>query len=143
MSVVNFTVETYPDAVRAVIEQRLMTEWDSATPISWPLLPYTPITNAAWLKLDILHGQSREMTLGVDTALNLNVGSIQLQIYAPKGEGAGAQLNALTGRARKIFSRYFGNGLRCGASSLKPQMFDNSWLVATITTPFDAYETQN
>lgn len=147
MATYDFTPTNYVESLRSVIEQRIVAQWKDGsgnplTDIAWPFGDYAPTPGTPWLKVDILYGQSTPMTMGESRGLNLNVGSIQLQVYAPKGKGAGDVLNSLTGSARAIFSRYFGSGLRCGASSLLPPQFNNAWAIATVTTPFEAFELQ-
>ena len=102
---------------------------------------YAPTPGTPWLKVDILYGQSTPMTMGESEGLNLNVGSIQLQVYARKVK-ARVMFSIRLLAVRAIFSRYFGSGLRCGASSLLPPQFNNAWAIATVTTPFEAFELQ-
>ena len=140
-----FTPQSYEAAITALIEARIESEWidgdsDPLTVIAWPLVEFEPPTNAAWLKVDILFGDSFARTVsGNNEGVNSNVGVIQLSVFAPKGQGAGA-LNTLTGKARDIFSRHTGGGLICQASGTGFQGIDGAWAYRTIRTNFQAYE---
>lgn len=140
-----YTPEQYIADITALIEARIETQWvddddDPLTVIAWPLVEFEPPINAAWLKVDILFGDSFARTVsGNNTGVNNNVGVIQLQVFAPKGKAAGA-LNTLTGKARKIFSRHSGGGLICQASGIALQGVNGAWAFRTIRTNFSAYE---
>lgn len=143
----NVTPANYYSTVRAAVEQRVEAQWvdgnaAALTVISWPDVQFTPPSNAAWLKVSILFGDSFPTTIcGNGSGLNKNVGSIQLQVYVPKGRGTGAQLDTLAGTMRGIFSRFSGSGLLCGASrDANDPVTPGAWLTKTITTPFEVQE---
>lgn len=143
----NVTPANYYSTVRAAVESRVAAQWvdgggQPPSVISWPDVPFTVPTNAAWLKVSILFGDSFPTTIcGNGSGLNRNVGSIQLQVYVPKGRGTGAQLDTLAGTARGIFSRFSGSGLLCGATrDANDPVTSGAWLVKTVTTPFEVQE---
>ena len=140
----SITPNNYRSEIRRIIEKRVKALWVDTgnvplTTIAWQDVPFVPPTNVAWLKVNILFGDSTELTIG-QVGLNKNYGSLQLQIFVPKGQGAGAQLDALAGKARTIFSRFSGNDLYCGASRAGTDFIDGAWLGTPITTSFQVQE---
>lgn len=140
-----FTPQTFPQEIRAVVDQRIASQWvdpdgNALTPIAWEGVVFEPPTDSSWLKVNLLFGDSFSSTYSGDgNGTNLNVGVIQLQVYAPKGNGP-ALLDALIGKARSIFSRYSGNGLICQASGELFAGSDGGWLYRTVRTIFYSHE---
>lgn len=135
------------------IEARIAANW-GFTPVQYPnvtglvdgaegAMLKEPPTNNPWMKVDVLYGDSFLASIaGGESGLTRNTGVIQLKIYAPKGDGM-VRINELKGWARRIFSRFVGNGLACRASSAGPDLTEAGWLVGVVRTPFEFYETES
>lgn len=148
-----WTVATAITNAHQAIEQRIAAQWvdgsgTQRTPIQWPAvdgidnlgtIETQPPTDAPWLKVDILQGDSFPFTFGT-VALNTNVAVIQLSVYVPRNNGM-ATLNEYKGYARAIFTRYVGNGLRCEASSVGPDLEERGYLIGIVRTKVE-YEEQ-
>ena len=151
------SLTTINDVLRSVIEQRVLTEWvvsiggSRRSAIQFPgvnellavdgsMLTEPPV-DTPWLKVEIQWFETEPLTFagGASGALNRNTGAIVLKVFTPNGLGT-SQLEQLKGHARKIFSRFHGDGLRCLASSPGPNLTEKSWMFGTITTNFEAYE---
>src|SRR5262249_11779117 len=151
------TISTTLDTIRGVIEQRVLTEWvvtpggARRSPIQFPgvkellnvdgtMATDAPI-DTPWLKVEIQWIGADEVTFagGASGALNRNDGVILLKVFVPNGLGT-SQLEQLKGKARLIFSRFVGSGLRCRASGPGPNLAEVAWLVGVVPTPFECYE---
>lgn len=137
------------------VETRIAAAWVDGplyrTPIQWPAvlglkdvdktttIPAPP-TNAPWLKVDIINGDTEPATFGGTKGLNVTTAIIQLTIYAPRQCGL-KQLNELAGLAKAIFSRQLtGDGIRPLASGFKMLPDEKGWIVGMVRTPFEYYE---
>lgn len=147
------SLTTIENTISRVIEARVAAEWqDSGTPrtpiqysgvlglvdATGQIIPAPP-TDAAWLRIDIIWGDTEEWTLPTSTGfLNRSTGLIQLTVFAPANQGTVA-LETYKGYAKAIFSRHQGSGLRCRASRTE-NLTNEGWLMGVVTTPFEIYE---
>lgn len=96
-------------ATRAAIESRFLTMWTAdatnlRTPVALENVPYLPVlvsgsatgslpkppNNAAWVRLTIREGESRQIELRDTTPLRRSSGVIIVQIFVPRGTGTDA-----------------------------------------------------
>jgi Bacteriophage related domain of unknown function len=131
-----------PAAARAVIEQRIESQWGATTVIAWPNVPFTPPATASWLKVDFIWGQGSVMTKGAG-GLDLVTGVLQLAIFSPKDTGDGAS-DALAESARAMVNRFrFGSpneSVMFGAASGPVKQFEESWRSVIVSAPFRVHE---
>lgn len=146
--------ETVANAVRvarAAIETKLRAEWISGgnllTPIQWPNAAGWEVIggwneqqppNDPWLKVDILIGDTQPVTISTPK-LNRNVGLLQLTIFIPAAEGPG-EMDELAGKAKAIFSRFFGSGLEFEAMAGPVTQQDDGQMSGVVTGTFFFYE---
>jgi hypothetical protein len=147
--------ETVANAVRAArsaIETRLRAQWVTGggqllTPIQWPNAAGWETAsgwseqlpgNDPWLKVDIFIGDNQPVTIST-VKLNRNVGLLQLTIFIPAAEGAG-EMDELAGKAKAIFSRFFGNGLEFVSVSGPVTQQDAGQMSGVVTGTFYFYE---
>lgn len=146
------TVANAVRAARAAIETKLRAEWVNGlgqllTPIQWPNTAGFEVVggwseqlpgNDPWLKVDILIGDNQSITIST-VKLNRNVGLLQLIIFIPAAEGPG-EMDELAGKAKAIFSRFFGNGLEFDAVSGPITQQDDGQMSGVVTGTFFFYE---
>jgi len=145
------SVENAVRAARAAIEMRLRAQWVNGgqllTPIQWPNTAGWEIqggwseqmpSNTPWLKVDILFGDNQPITISTPK-LNRNVGLLQLTIFIPAAEGPG-EIDTLAGKAKAIFSRFFGNGLDFEAMAGPVTDQDDGQMSGVVTGTFYFYE---
>lgn len=146
------TVEAATRAARAAIETRLRALWVTGgsqllTPIQWPnAAGWETATgwseqlpgNDPWLKVDIFFGDNLAVTLG-QTKLNRNVGTLQITIFIPAAEGAG-EMDELAGKAKAIFSRFFGSGLEFEAMAGPVTQQEQGQMAGVVSGTFYFYE---
>lgn len=145
---------TAQSSAHQAIEARLVAQWVDGslyrTAIQFPgvlglvdtdktTIIATPPTNTAWLKLDVIHGDTEAATYGGTSGSNLTVAIIQLTLFVPRQRGM-AQMNELAGLARVIFNRYHANGLRCNASSFQLLPDDKGWMAGMVRTVCEYFE---
>ena len=97
---------TYND-VRAAIEGRIATEMALAPsyPVSYQNVPFTPPNNTPWLKVFIRFGNNSYATLiGPSAGFNRQTGTLVVDIFTPKGQGASANLT-IAERIKDKFDR--------------------------------------
>lgn len=138
----------------AAIQARLVTGWTNSgslrTPIQFPgvlglidtdnATPIaTPPTGSAWLKLDLIYGDTEPATYGGTSGSNLTTLIIQLSLFVPRQRGL-AQMNELAGIAKGIFNRYHASGLRCEASSFRLLPEDRGHLAGMVRTVCEYFE---
>lgn len=97
-----------------------------------------PPTDASWIKLDIVDGDTEAVCYGGTSGSNRADGLIQLMMFSPRQAGD-ATLFTLAGYANAIFDRYHANGLRCRASAIQKIDPEKGWNRAIIRTPFEYY----
>jgi hypothetical protein len=146
--------ESVTNAHRAV-EARIVADWTDSgalrTPIQFPAvlglldtdgttMLSTPPTGAAWLKVDILHGETEAHSRCGDHGMNRGLLIVQLMIFVPRQRGL-KELNSLAGYAKEIFSRKFNaDGLLADASSFRVLPDDRGYLVGMVRTPIIYFE---
>lgn len=145
------SVENAVRMARRAIETKLRAEWVNAgqllTPIQWPNAGgFETATgwaeqlpgNDPWLKVDIFIGDNQAVTISTPK-LNRNVGTLELTIFCPAGEGPG-EMDELAGRAKAIFSRFFGDGLDFEAMAGPSTQQDDGQMSGVVTGTFYFYE---
>lgn len=141
--------------VQQAIEARIVAQWIDGplyrTPIQWPAVMglvgkdkttilSAPPTNEAWLKVDVINGETAPFSRSGDNGMNKTLVIVQLTIYAPRQKGL-KQLNELAGAAKAIFSRKFNaDGLQPGASSFRLLPDERGQLVGMVRTPVEYFE---
>lgn len=131
------------------IEARIVAAW-TTTPIQFPgvlgLVDVSggiisgPPPGAAWMKVDVITGETVPAAFCGNHGLNRTTGIIQMTIFAPRQKGL-KELNELAGVAKSIFSRQqTGDGLRPMASSFTQLPDDRGQLAGMVRTPFEYYE---
>lgn len=94
--------------------------------------------NDPWLKVDIFIGDTQAVTIST-VKLNRNVGTLQLTIFIPAAEGPG-EMDTLAGKAKSIFSRFFGSGLDFQAMSGPVTQVEDGQMSGVVTGTFYFYE---
>lgn len=116
---------------RKSIENRFKTEW-TATPIAFDNVPFDPPSNADWVRLSIINGDSGYRSLGSSTR---HTGIISVQIFTP--------VNKATKTSRQyadivsdIFSDQIFDEIVTDVSSINIIDDDDAWLQTNVTTPY-------
>lgn len=95
------------NTVRATVEGRLKTELDGspAVPVVFNNMPYTPTPNSSWCQCSFSFTNSSYLTQGgTSGSSNLLTGITSVNIFTPKGAGAGANLT-IGKRIRDLYNR--------------------------------------
>lgn len=137
------------------VQARIVAQWIDGplyrTPIQFPAvlglvdvdkvaMIAAPPTNAPWLKVDVITGDTEPFSRCGDHGMNVTTVIVQLTIYAPRQKGL-KQLLELGGLAKAIFSRKFNaDGLQPGASSFRLLPDEKGWIVGMVRTPIDFFE---
>ena len=77
-----------------------------------------------------------------DAGVALGVGIVQFTIYSPRGKGTG-ELDALTDKARQIFSMWSGEGFDFEAVDYGPRGADEGWITQVLSCAFQTWEKTN
>ena len=95
------------NSVRATIESRLFDELKTAPPVPvvFNNMPYTPTPNSSWCQCSFSFTNSSYLTQGgTSGSSNLLTGITSVNIFTPKGAGAGANLT-IGKRIRDLYNR--------------------------------------
>lgn len=93
--------------VRAIIEGRIDTEMNDAPtyPVSFQNVPFTPPNTTPWIAVNIRFGDNNYATLqGPNPGFNRQIGTLVLDVYTPKGVGAGNNYT-IAERLKDLFDR--------------------------------------
>lgn len=101
------------NTIRAAIEGRIATELASSPPI--PVVfhnqPYIPTPNNSWVQCLVTFGANSYLTMGSTTGSDNSVlGVVVINIFTPKGVGAGANL-VIGKRIRNLYNRVIVSGI--------------------------------
>lgn len=77
---------TYSD-IRKVLEEAFVAGWTDPAPIAWDNVQFTTPKNASWVRFTIVHGDSRNASIG-DTGVH-RPGFISVQIFTLADGGTG------------------------------------------------------
>ncbi len=133
------------NTVRATIESRLETELANspATPVVFQNSAYKPTPNSSWCQCLVSFGDSVYQSLGGATSSNNNIsGIVSVNIFTPKGKGAGANFT-LAKRIRDLYNRIIVSGVSFDAP-VGPQVLEVSnpegYFQTQIRVSFDVFE---
>ena len=101
------------NTIRSTVEARLATELAlaPAIPVIFHNQPYTPTPNSSWVQCLISFGGNDYLTMGGTTgSSNSIIGVIVINVFTPKGIGAGANLT-IGKRIRDLYNRVIVSGV--------------------------------
>lgn len=75
--------ETQHNAIRL----HLANGWGTKTAIAWPNRKFDPVAGQPWIRLTILDGDARQLSIGGSTNLYGAVGIAMVGVFIPEGEG--------------------------------------------------------
>jgi len=116
---------------RASIEGRLSANWATTT-IAYDNVDFDPPDNAAWIRLNILNGDSGYRAL---EGKKRHAGVIILQLFAPKNQGS----NTLRGYADTlagVFEDTSFNDVVCRNASITNVGFNQEWYQLNVSIPY-------
>lgn len=119
------------------IVSRFVTEWVDATPISLPNVDFTPPNpQASWVAINIVDGDSNQISIGSLPAVIRYAGMIYVQIFTKLDIGYGDALE-LADAVKAIFNNWCGVNVRCYAAKIKTIGSDgNGWYQVNCSIPF-------
>ena len=133
------------NTVRSTIEARLEDELKDAPPIPvvFQNIPYNPTSDASWCQCLISFGDSTYQSLGGSTSSTNNIsGIVSINIFTPKGKGAGANFK-IAKRIRDLYNRIIVSGVSFD-SPIGPQVLEVSnpegYFQTQIRVSFDVFE---
>lgn len=130
--------------VRAVIEGRIDSEMSSAPtyPVSFQNIPFTPPNTTPWVAVNIRFGNNNYATLvGPNPGFNRQIGTLVLDVYTPKGVGAGNNYT-IAERLKDLFDRQNISGIIFDAASGPADVVPSSpeaYFQTQTTITFQAY----
>ena len=101
------------NTVRSTIESRLATELASSPsiPVVFNNVSYSPTPNSSWVQCLVNFGASEYLSLGgTSNSYNRIIGLIVVNIFTPKGVGAGANFT-IAKRIRDLYNRIIVSGV--------------------------------
>ncbi len=107
-------------------------------PVLWPNDEgHGPPADRPWLRVVLLPAAAARIGIGDDaTGLYRHSGAVQLDVFAPVGEGASRVL-ALADEAAAILRGWSADGSRFGAPSLRLVPGESAWVHAAVTVPVE------
>tara|TARA_R100000152_G_C6692514_1_gene123802 strand:- start:264 stop:689 length:426 start_codon:yes stop_codon:yes gene_type:complete len=133
------------NTIRATIESRIQTELSGSptTPVVFQNSAYTPTPNSSWCQCLVSFGDSVYQSLGGATSSTNNIsGVVSVNIFTPKGKGAGANFT-LAKRIRDLYNRIIVSGVSFD-SPIGPQVLEVSnpegYFQTQIRVTFDVFE---
>ena len=134
-----------PNAVRATIEGRLKTEFDTSPEydVVFHNMPYSPTPASTWLQCLISFGDSTYLTQGGTSGSdNRLTGIVLINIFSGAGVGPGANLT-VGKRVRDLYNRVNVSGVRFDPPT-GPEVFLNGtpegYFQSQVRMTFDTFE---
>ena len=130
------------DAARDTIEARIKTLWAVGlnTKIAWENIKTDPPNTGAWIKVNILWGDTE---LSTKNGRNTTVGLVQIGVFAPSDTPGTGLLHTTADAVRDMFNRLEVSGVRFGTPSGPMPgagTEDSRWLERIVDTPFTVDE---
>ena len=125
------------DAV--TIRERFETEWSLAQPTvthTYGDNETIPPTNEAWVRLNILPGEQRQVAMGVRRRFR-RTGVVDVQIFVPAGSGDGTA-RALADTVADIYQGRTVNGVIFRGTGLTRVGMSGAWTQWSASTPYQA-----
>jgi hypothetical protein len=130
--------------VRAVIESRVDAEMNDGPiyPVSFQNIPFTPPNDTPWVAVNIRFGDNNYATLlGPNPGFNRQIGTLVLDVYTPKGVGAGENYT-IAERLKDLFDRQNISGIIFDAATGPADVVQPSpeaYFQTQTTITFQAY----
>lgn len=121
--------------IRALFEAQWPTK-QSTVPRSYADLEYDPPENEPWVRLTILPGDQRQVSMGRLRRFR-RVGVVMVQIFVPAGSGDGTAKD-LADSVTEIFEGQTVNGVIFRGTGLTRIGADGAWVQYNATTPYQA-----
>ena len=118
-------------AERASIEERLFDNW-LTTPIAFDNVDFDPPNNSAWIRLNVLNGDSAFTTMNDGER---HTGVIVIQIFYPKNEGT-ATMRGYADTIAALFSGVKFDDVDCDIASLTAIGTNKNWHQMNLTIPY-------
>ena len=130
------------DAARATIWDRIKTLWAAGlnTTIAWENIKTDPPNTGAWIKVDILWGDTE---LSTKDGRNTTTGLVQITVFSPSDTPGVGLLGTTADAVRDMFNRLEVSGVRFGTPSGPMPgagTEDSRWLERIVDTPFTVDE---
>lgn len=94
-------------AAEAAVRAHFNTQWNSATQIAWPDIPFTP-PNATWVRFSMKNNAGFQASIGAPGSNRFRrVGIVYIQVFQKEGQGS---TDART-KADKAADIFIANGL--------------------------------
>ena len=119
------------EAERASIEGRLSAGW-ATTAIAYDNVAFSAQDNAAWIRLNIVNGDSGYRVL---ESKKRHTGVIIIQMFAPKNQGSGV-LRGYADTLATLFEDQKFDDVVCRNASLTNAGISNEWHQMNLTIPF-------
>ena len=129
------------DTARATIEARIKTLWVAGlnTTIAWENKKTDPPNTGAWIKVNILWGDT---ALSTKNGRNTTTGLLQISVFAPSNTPGTGLLHTVGDAVRDMLNRVEVSGVRFGTPSgpMPGGGEDERWLERIVDTPFTVDE---
>lgn len=116
---------------RASIEARLSANWET-TAIAYDNVAFEAPNNAAWIRLNIVNGDSGYRALD---AKKRHTGVITLQLFAPKNQGSDT-LRGYADTLAGVFEDVTFDDIVCRNASITNIGFNQEWHQMNVSIPF-------
>jgi hypothetical protein len=124
-----------------IIRTRFNTQWPIEQPtvsFSFADVDFNPIKDAAWVRLNILTGDQRQVSMGIRRRFR-RTGLVLVQIFTPAGSGDGLA-KELGDSVANIFQGRTVSGIIFRGTRVDRVGVDGAWAVWRCTTPYQADE---
>ncbi len=128
------------DTARDTIEARVKTQWEAGlnTTIAWENIKTDPPATGAWIKVNILWGETE---LSTKNGRNTITGVLQISVFSPSETPGTGLLHATADAVRDMVNRIEVTGVRFGTpSGPKPAVASGRWLQRVVDIPFTVDE---
>lgn len=145
----SYPIATAVIDTRAVIEPVIEQAWVAlghpGESIEWPNVYFTKPGNGQlptgpWLRVSYTEQVTDPLTFGGGTVLNLALCILQLQIFAPKNDGAEVMHEAADAFRSTFERKAFGNGIYFRAGNGPQSIDDSAWAGRLLSLPFEYFE---
>ena len=130
------------DTARKTIEARIKTLWEAGqnTTIAWENRKTDPPNTGAWIKVNVLWGETE---LSTKNGRNTTTGLVQITVFSPSNTPGTGLLHTTADAVRDMFNRIEVTGVRFGTPSgpmpsAGPE--ETRWLQRVVSTPFTVDE---
>lgn len=137
----------FREPVRKAVEQYLIDNWITETPIAFEDNQFDPAKKAPegkWIRTTILYGEPIPGEKG-ENGLSIQPGVIKINVFTPIG-GGHSDSNILLGKLDRLFRfKTLGNGIiETGDpySIPSPDKKEKIYFMETLTVPFHTYKGQ-